>query len=86
MPGRLASQAATVALSRSGSTSTGLGVHVDQDRAVAVAAAQREIVDTQHAQLWDLRIRLGADEREQQISAGRHAQRRGQAGSCPSGE
>lgn len=62
-----------------------VGGHVQQDGSIRVAAFEREIIDTQHGDCSDRRVRNGADQTQQRIPAGDHTEALAQAGADASG-
>jgi hypothetical protein len=50
------------------------GAHVDQDGVVRLAAADREVTGAEHLDPAGAGQRLGADEPDQHVAAGRHGE------------
>jgi hypothetical protein len=63
-----------------------VGAHVDQDGVIRLAAADREVVDAEYLDVPGHGDRLGADEPDQHVTAGRHAEPRREPGPGPPGQ
>jgi hypothetical protein len=51
-----------------------VGVHIDQGGVVRLAATNREVIDTENLDPAGVGQRMGADEPDQYVTAGRHGE------------
>lgn len=63
-----------------------VGLAVDQHSAVVMTALDREVIHPKHRNVTDRRVGQSADQPEQAVAAGGHAQRRRQPGTGPAGQ
>jgi hypothetical protein len=63
-----------------------VGEDVDQDGAIGLTTADREIVDAEHLNITDRRVGQRADQPQQTVPTGRHAQHHGQTRTGPPGQ